>query len=430
MSTSQHLPNELIISILDEAQQDDLLPRYKWLKRYSRVCRAWRPYAQQLLFTHVALNSGAAQCRLFKNAVTKTADTEHAAFLRGCVRTLSIVVDHQAIYTEIIEICPNIRELHLSMFHASFRPEALGCLWRGPRVEALRIRAFYCKPILQILSVYRRAVQFLEVDFNSVRDQASIAEDEWPMPLTELKDLRFSTAERYPNPFLLWALSGSAQTLEVLHIRCPGLQIEPLVELGVGPSLRSLGIPASLGCTSDLAAFAPSLEDVEFSMPLLSSILESPDLFGRLPLGLVHLSLHDSNGIGQHIRQYIGSLAAYCDRAEGSLKTLSFHCRTLESERAADARLTARTLFDFCKTRNILYRLFDPPYGFYAREAIPFGPVRTFPRSVPLSDRRRLIVDEEYLDRRASQRPISAKILRGFVRSFGSTIPPVALAKP
>ncbi|KAI0830233.1 hypothetical protein BC628DRAFT_1408379 [Trametes gibbosa] len=424
------IPNELIISILDDAQYDDLLPRYKWLKAYSRVCRTWRSYAQQLLFTDVALVRGAAQCKAFMDTVTSTAEPERMAFLRGCVRTLSVVVDHQTIYTEIIELCPNLRELHLSLFHASFRSEALASLERGPRVEALRIRAFYCKPILQLLSVYDK-VHFLEVDFNSVRDETSITLEDWPVPLAELKELRFTATQRPPHPFLSWALSGSPQSMEVLHVCCPGLQVAALAESGVGPSLRSFSMPASFGCTTDLAAFAPSLQEAEFGMPLSSYIL-SPNLFDRLPLGLVHLSLRDSDGIGQHCVRYIDSLAAYYDRAEGSLRVLSYHCRTGDVERLVDVLPAARALFDFCRARNVEFRLFEPPYGHYARENIPLGPVHAFPRPMPLSERRSITVDEDWFNM-ASARGMKSKpkkILRKFAKAFGSSIPPVALAKP
>ena len=90
-ATATALPIELIFSILEEAQYDDLIPRYKWIKGYTLVCQAWRNHAQQMLYASVAIHKGTDQCKAFKNALAaaRCRDVEHAMVLGAAVRTLS-----------------------------------------------------------------------------------------------------------------------------------------------------------------------------------------------------------------------------------------------------------------------------------------------------------------------------------------------------
>ena len=142
---SCRLPLELILPILDEAQYDDLIPRNKWLRNYSLVCRAWSVHAQRLLYTCVALLKSADHCnRLIKCMnLVESRDLERAALFKNSIRTLGMSVDHQDIYVDVVKLCPNLQELHLILYHASFRPEVLdGLAAAGLQISALRVKAY------------------------------------------------------------------------------------------------------------------------------------------------------------------------------------------------------------------------------------------------------------------------------------------------
>ncbi|OJT15698.1 hypothetical protein TRAPUB_5076 [Trametes pubescens] len=446
MAQLKALPTELVIAILEEAQYEDLLPRYKWLKRYSRVCRAWRAPAQRLLFSHVALLRGAAQCKAFKDAVTdlSSADPAHLDYLRESVKTLAMAVDHQEVYAEVIELCPNLRELHLSLYHASFRPDVLARLARGPRVEAIRVKAYHLWPLLQLLSVYG-TVQYLEIDFNSVRDGFAEAQD-LPTPLTQLRELRYFDQLHRTHPLVEWILSGPSQkTLEVLELRCPGIELEMLA--GVGPHLRSLAI-AGLGGNDDVAEVAPALEE----LVVLASFPVTVSLVKRFPASLVHLAIQDLTLNGRCVED-VDALAAYYVNGGLSLRVLSFHCRRGEPEKAA--RSDALAMFELCKARGIEFRFFEPPYGHYAWEVraalniytmmfswlfflqrVPLESVRTFPRPTPFSERRAGSMSGEQLSaewdlsRARGKSSFVRRVAKAAGKAFGSSIPPMALAKP
>ncbi|KAI0632956.1 hypothetical protein C8Q77DRAFT_857572 [Trametes polyzona] len=429
MAPFSAIPAELVLAILEEAQYDDILPRYKWLKRYSRVCRTWRPYAQRLLFTQVALLRGAPHCQAFVTAVspTPTSDEAHLAFLRGSVRSLAMVVDHQEIYAEVVELCPNVTELHVSLFHASFRPEVLARFARGPQIEVLRIRAYHQWTLAQLLSVYV-TVKYLEVDMNSGRETA-LDTDGWPAPPGQLRELRYSNVYHRTHPFFRWILSGSSKdTLEVLELRSPNIRTDTLAELSVGARLRSLLLPVvSLQQGAELASVAPKLEELELLM-----VMPFPQsVFDGLPPGLVHLGLRDASG-DAGLAAHVHALATYHDRSGGTLRVLSHHrrCEDADEEGGGESRDTF-ALFQFCQSKGIEFRSFEPMYGHYAGERVPLGPARTFPRPAPLSERRAVTVDENGFK-------MGGKVKRSFVRrvakaagkAFGSSIPPVALAKP
>ena len=119
------LPVELCLLVIDEAQYDDLLPRYKWLKSYSLVCRAWKRvlYESKLFWTTVDMtlikqrrlyiaNSGKLPLDLVWDITTLDGwkkDPKFPVFLvrrlerSGRLRSLKIV-DHPSILSELEDI--------------------------------------------------------------------------------------------------------------------------------------------------------------------------------------------------------------------------------------------------------------------------------------------------------------------------------------
>ncbi|KAI0354579.1 hypothetical protein OH77DRAFT_1425634 [Trametes cingulata] len=266
------LPIELWILILQEAQYDDLLPRYKWLRRYALVCRAWRPHAQQLLFAHVALR-GSSHCKAFVRAVrsSNARDAAHGEALQRAVRTVSMVMDHQEIYADVVRLCPTLRELHLCMYHASFRPDALALLAANipETVRALRVRVYHFTALFQLLRLFPR-IEYLEVDCSGVNEPLPdplLAAPPWP-----LRELRYVSLRRGAHGFVEWALSGPAagsrETLEVLRVQCPTFSPSILPTLGVA-RLRSLAVPRVMA--GDDLSVLTHVEEVWLTAPRFPS---------------------------------------------------------------------------------------------------------------------------------------------------------------
>ncbi len=347
------LPLELVFTILEEAQYNDLVPQYKWLKSYSLVCRSWRAHVQQLLFTQVALLKGAGQCKAFKNsiALADAHDPDHAKLLRESVRTLGMSMDHQEIYADVLAMCPNIREMQATLYHGCFRPEVLKRLARTPKVQALRIKAHHSMPLFQFMGVFQ-FVEYLEVDCNNVQDTFDFPSS----PSWRLRELRYSNFHRSSHLFLSWALSGPARdTLEILRVQCNQLELSMLVTLGVAARLRSLSVQR-LRETDDLSSFK-ALRELAVIYPQIA-----PLTFKTLPDGVVHIDLAQMhNDIATAVAL---GLAEYQDRTYGSLQFLTYQRRGSPFDPMTDAEL----LYNFCATRNIEFRLFDPDYGRYAGE--------------------------------------------------------------
>ncbi|KAI0759038.1 hypothetical protein C8Q74DRAFT_280551 [Fomes fomentarius] len=410
------LPLELVFIILEGAQYNDLVLQYKWLKNYSLVCRSWRAYAQQLLFTHVALLKGAGQCTAFKNsiALADAHNPEHAKLLRESVRTLGMSMDHQEIYADVLAMCPNIRELQATLYHGCFRPEVLKRLARAPRVQALRIKAHHPMPLFQFMGVFQ-SVQYLEVDCNNLQDTFDFPSS----PSWRLRELRYSSFHRSAHLFLSWALSGRGrETLEILRVQCSQFELPMLVTLGVAARLRSLSVQW-LRETDDLSSFK-NLRELAVIYPQTT-----PLSFKTLPDGVVHVDLAQMrNDIATAVAL---GLADYQDRTHGSLQFLTYQRRGSPFDPMTDAEV----LYNFCAARNIEFRLLDPEYGRYAGERVPLEPSQTFPRNAPFSGRRPKL-DPSALPWRVRREP-------SFMRRIASvagraltntTVPAVALARP
>ncbi|KAI0632957.1 hypothetical protein C8Q77DRAFT_857589 [Trametes polyzona] len=393
------LPAELVLAILEEAQYDDLLIRYEWVKAYCRVCRAWRPFAQRLLFTQVILPSGARQCATFVAAVssTPTSDAAHLTFLRESVRSIAMVMDDDQICAEVIELCPNVQELHATPHPESFSSEVLARLVRGPRVETLRVVVGDPWALAQLLSVYTN-VKYLEVDLDLSRCSWVKITESWPTPPTQLRELRVSNLHHQTHWFLEWALSGSSRgTLEVLQAWNLNFGLHTLAGLSVGASLRSLTMSTlQLRDGDDLAAIAPNLQELELlvASPLPPSVIE------RLPPGIVHLALRDAIGRASLVT-VVDTLAAYCVRSGGSLRVLSHHSPRQDIHVGDGPQHDGAALSHFCEAKGVEYRRYVPQYGRFAGERVPLGPARTFPRPAPTSGRRNSvgIADEKLLRR-------------------------------
>ncbi|KAI0742844.1 hypothetical protein C8Q80DRAFT_1108927 [Daedaleopsis nitida] len=414
------LPVELFFLIIDEAAYDDLIPRYKWLKSYCLVCRAWRSHAQRLLFSHVALLRGADQCKAFKTAMAsaQTRDSEHGALLAASVRTLGMVMDHQEIYTAVLNLCTNLREVHLVLYHACFRAEVLKGFGSVPRVQALRIRSYHTLPLIQLLGHFP-SVEYLEVDCRNLRDHPEFPGSPFSW---RLREFRFRYYGRMADAFIERALSGpTRETLEIIHIDCPGFDLSLLERLGIAPKLRSLSVPR----VGDLSIFR-KLQELALGHPKSSLFA-----FDHLPLGVMHISLETMDR--ETCASVVAGLVAYQGRSNNALRVLTYNRR---SSGNVDPLLDAKMLYDFCAEHYVEFHFMDPPYGHYAGERAPLGESRHFPRHLPLSSRRSTL-SETTLPWNAGRTP-PATLARRIVhvagqvgRAFGNTgIPAVALARP
>ncbi|KAI1789710.1 hypothetical protein LXA43DRAFT_892423 [Ganoderma leucocontextum] len=422
---SRDLPIELVLEILQEAQYDDLVPRYKWLKNYALVCRTWSPHAQQLLFGYVALLGGAEHCKTFRKILklTEARDPGHAAFLKNSIRTLGMVIDHQDIYVDVVQLCPNLRELHLSLYHASFRPDVLRRLAEvGVQLKALRVKTYHYLPLFQLLSLLP-GLEYLEVDCNSVMDNTLTIPPISP-PIWQLRHLRYANLRRNTQTFVEWALSGpgavSRGSLDVLEVLSPSFHPSTIAALGVAPTLRSLSVQR-LFDGDDLSALT-HLQEIVVVHPS-----GTPPTFRQLPSGIVHVAL-DAMVKAPECARTAAGLAAYHERSGGSLRVLTYN-------RRCDSRIDQLTdvdmLYDFCVARGIEFRLMDPPYGLYAGERVPLKPARSFPRELPLSSRRPLQVQGAELPwKTRGKASFARKVVSVASRAFSGTIPAMALAKP
>ncbi|KAI0712774.1 hypothetical protein C8T65DRAFT_574582 [Cerioporus squamosus] len=420
----QALPVELIFAILEEAQYDDLVPRYKWIKNYSLVCSTWRSYAQQLLYASIAIHKGTDQCKAFKNALAavRSRDVENATVLGATVRSISMSIDHQEIYADILDLCPNLRELHLVLYHASFRPEVLKRFAHAPPIRAMRVRTYNYMPLFQLLRAFVH-LQFLEVDCSSVRD-ATLELPPSPPPAWGLVELRYHSLRRGTHVFVNWALSGTARsTIEVLRVTCPSFDVTTLTSMGIAANLRSI-VLHHLWETDDLSTLK-SLRELALLYPCNPTA--PPPTFRTLPVGVRHLSIHALGG-RDAAQGMMTALSGYQERSGDSLRVITYHRR---SESTSDLLLDAEALYTFCVQRGIEFRLMDPPFGYYAGERIPLEPFSSYPQDVPLSSRRKKLSDEALPWRVRREASLARRIVTAAGRALGgSTVPAMALARP
>ncbi len=394
------LPIELWIDILRDAQYDDLMPSYKSLKGYALVCRAWRPHAQRLLFTRVALPQGANHCRVFLRSIASTVDAEHATMLTASIHTLSMTLDHQEIYADVVEMCPNVRELRLTLYHAAFRPHILSRISRvAPSIKLLYVQPHYYSVLLQLLPLFH-AVEVLDVDCSIPMQDLFPDLTARVAPQWRLRELRYTNHRWETHAFVKWALSGvaagSLKTLEALQVECPTFFASSVCALGL-PRLRSLCVDQVT--EDDDFSSLKQLEEVRITLPR-----QPPPSFDRLPPGVKHIGLNAIDGAEREA--VLSDLRAYHERAGGNLATITYQREVQDSEGSFD---DIRALYQFCEEHAIQFRLITPSYGHYTGEVsvwrshlpdlvltvspfssqgMPLSLNITIPRAMPLSLRR------------------------------------------
>ncbi|KAI1785063.1 hypothetical protein LXA43DRAFT_1039804 [Ganoderma leucocontextum] len=411
------LPIELWIDILRKAQYDDGIARYKWIKRYALVCRAWRCHAQQLLFRHVALR-GSIHCKTFVNGLRSITIGGHADILTSSVETLSIAMDHQDIYADAIGLCSNLQELDVCLYHASFRPTILEKLRPLSGLRVLRVRAHHYTALFQLLARFPD-IEYLEVNCSGAQDP--FPDLSHPAPSWRLRELRYANFRRGTHGFVEWAVSGRAsgtrETLEVLHVQSLSFDPSSVPALGL-TRLRSLSVPCVTD-GDDLSQLT-HLQEIGMTHPR-----HPPPAFLPLPPGIRHISLHHLEK--GDVEDVLAALEEYYDESDKELRVVTYH-RSCEDK--DDLLEDLRMLHDFFEARDIEFRLMDPPYGYYACERVPFEPVLTFPRPAPLSSRRQADM-ETLLQRAPPRQTMGRKFVRSMKRALASSsaLPPLALAK-
>ena len=359
---SPGFPIELWIDILREAQYDDLVPSYGRLKKYALVCRAWRPHAQRLLFHRVALNHGASHCKAFLKSISSIQDREHAALLAGSIRTLSMSLDHQEIYADILELCMNLQELRMCLYHASFRANVLARIARvAPSIKMLRVRAYNYSVLFQTLPLFP-AVEILDIDCSPAEDAFPVLS--FPTPPWRLRELRYTNFRRETHVFVDWALSGAAagscETLEALQVQCPSFSPSSLPELGA-THVRSLFVPRVVA-EDDLSPLS-HLEEIRMTHPRYP-----PPAFTPLPSSIRYITLDAPEGVD--LDDMLADLQACYEQTEGSLAVITYHRQCIDREDPLD---DIRALHEFCEEHEIEFRLVQPPYGSYAGEVSALG---------------------------------------------------------
>ncbi|KAJ3478953.1 hypothetical protein NLI96_g9395 [Meripilus lineatus] len=340
------LPTELVAKVIEEAQYDDLLPRYRWLRRYALVSREWCPYAQSLIFRRIVLVGGVEQCEKVIAALSGqlSSDAEHTAFLRGCVKTLILSMDHRQIYVDVLMLCTNLVELGVKLHHACFRPEALCRLKDAPKIKALHVRSAFYKPMYQLLSVFPD-IESLDLDARSMRNICEPFTPQW-----KLRELRLYCIPQSTLDLLSWIFSGpsSRESLEILHINNDAPS-ELFSDMQF-PNLRSLH------------ARSVNEEDVRRLPPLeelgLHVVPPSQQSFARLPLSIQHLLLPSTV---DNVENLVEGLTVVQHTSGCSLRALTY-TRSPQVERRVEEK-DVRVLQLYCHQNELQFRFMDPPYG-------------------------------------------------------------------
>ncbi|CDO73013.1 hypothetical protein BN946_scf185007.g67 [Trametes cinnabarina] len=288
-------------------------------------------------------------------------DPEHATWLQSSVSVLSMLMDHQEIYSEVLQLCPNLRELHLHVYHTFFRPKALEALANSipPTVRVLRVRAYHYTALFQLLSLFPH-IEYLEVEYRGT-DSSMPAPIPWAPPQWSLRQLWYSNRRQQARRFIEWALSGpgvgSRHTLEALRAQCPMFSPSILSTLEVS-SLRLLSIPA-LSAHDNLSAFS-RLEEVWLTAPRHASLTFLP-----LPAQVRRLVLYRLSETADY-DDVLADLSAYYERSGRHLEAVTYHRDSTGDE--GDILEDVRMLYNFCVARNLSFELMDPPYGSYPGE--------------------------------------------------------------
>ena len=341
-----YLPTELVAKVIEEAQYEDLLPRYRWLRRYALVCREWCSYAQSLIFRCIVLIGGVEQCEKVIAALSGqlSRDVAHTAFLRSCVRTLIMSMDHRQVYIDVLMLCPNLFELGVKLHHACFRPEALCRLRDAPKIKCLHVRSAYYKPMYQLLSIFPD-IESLDLDARSMRNVCEPFIPQW-----KLRELRLYCIPQSTLDLLSWIFSGSdaRQSLEILHINNDAPS--EIFADSQFPKLRSLHVRS---VDENDVGKLPYLEELA-----LHAILPTQGALGSLPSSIQHLLLPSTI---DNVENLLQGLAAFQQKPGNALRALTY-TRSPQVERGIEEK-DVRVLQLYCYQNGLQFRFMDPPYG-------------------------------------------------------------------
>lgn len=284
-------------------------------------------------------------------------DAEHAAMLQASIHILSMTLDHQEMYADILEMCPNLRELRMTLYHAAFRPHVLSRIAGvATSIKMLHVRTYHYTVLFQLLPLFH-AVEVLDVDCTPAPDV--FPDLTFPAPAWRLRDLRYINLRRDTHPFTEWALSGMAagtsETLEALQVECPTFSPSSLRALGL-TGLRSLSLPR---VTDDDNLFPLThLEEI-----YITSSRKPRPTFRQLPSGIRHIILNAIDGADRDA--IVSDLRAYHERTGAGLAIITYHREVKDMEVQLD---DIRALYEFCEECGVEFRLVNPPYGFYMGE--------------------------------------------------------------
>ncbi|KAJ7754962.1 hypothetical protein DFH07DRAFT_959537 [Mycena maculata] len=305
-TTAAHLPLEIVLNIIEEAQYDD--PRV--LKQCALVCRDWSVPAQKLLFSSVTLATQNA-CVAFIVAVDRA--TPRGRMLADAVRRMRVVLDHnqpfglsQQSFAHAVTACPNLFELNLAIYGCaspgkdvvglpdvlrmrrpapSFSETTLDLLRAGPRITALQFSNWSENhhSITQLLDVWPSLKSLTVSGTPPQLPSTSLG----PLPCA-LEELRMNFQTSPSVDFMKWLLHNSTTSLRVLKLeREPSSELLDFLVEAHRDTLRSFALPA---CTShDHAQAVHKCEQLQELR--VENAWVTPLLYKRLPAGLEHLAL-------------------------------------------------------------------------------------------------------------------------------------------
>lgn len=268
-----HLPQELVLAILEHVYYTpEGTPDYDSLANCSLVCTSWSIPAQSLLFHkipqlgtitsfHAALKSSAVRGRPLGHAVRSLDILSVGGPLKSTLQP--------EVFVQLLEACPRLYELSVSIFRHEFDQFTLAKLKdSGQIIRALNLRSCGVQsPVLfQLLGIWPR-IRFLRIGTEVAawpwrrpaetpiwrRLQSSGGVDDIaqrPPAHVSLYDL---TLTRIPQPAVLtWLLGSSISSLRILDLReSPGVAVRQFLSVHA-PHLRSLRL---LHLSHDSAAF-------------------------------------------------------------------------------------------------------------------------------------------------------------------------------
>ncbi|KAI0046771.1 hypothetical protein FA95DRAFT_1606587 [Auriscalpium vulgare] len=244
-----HLPLELVLLVMDEAfYLPSGLPDWNTLAACAAVCRAWLPFAQQLLFHHTRVG-----CKAYAVA-THIQHILNRPALANYIRRLELSVSNRSFrlhspkyhasetqFASLVANLPQLYELAVHFFTPSLDPRTVKQLSQGPsRLQALDMLESFIPSgvVYQLLQVWP-SIRFLCIR-TELLDPLDI-----PRPPFSLYELSSTQSRHLPS--LQWFIPPEqAQTtspLQILEIGAKFLEVEnEEIILAHAPHLRSLSL--------------------------------------------------------------------------------------------------------------------------------------------------------------------------------------------